>query len=184
MASNELPAPSRFITDHNAEGKAVFNNEIPEEISGQMLGEQHKFFLGYATTTKTPDFENNKDLDTYKDFIANPPGLTVPGGSVLRIVDYAPKTISPMHRTVSLDYAVVLDGEIDLILDSGEQRTMKRGDVAIQRATMHQWINKSETEWARMLYVLQESKPLTIDGNTLEESFGEELKKVIRPSKV
>lgn len=74
-----------------------------------------------------------------------------------------------MHRTVSLDYGCVLEGEVELLLDSGEKRTMKRGDVAIQRGTMHQWINHSKTEWTRMLFVLQESKPLSIAG----EKFGE-----------
>jgi quercetin dioxygenase-like cupin family protein len=76
-----------------------------------------------------------------------------------------------MHRTVSLDYGCVLEGEVELLLDSGEKRIMKRGDVAIQRGTMHQWINRSTTEWTRMLFVLQESKPLEIAG----KKFGEQL---------
>jgi quercetin dioxygenase-like cupin family protein len=74
-----------------------------------------------------------------------------------------------MHRTVSLDYGCVLEGEVELLLDSGEKRTMKRGDVAIQRGTMHQWINHSKTQWTRMLFVLQESKPLQIAGENLDE---------------
>lgn len=53
----------------------------------------------------------------------------------------------------------------------GRRPSMKRGDVAIQRGTMHQWINHSKTEWTRMLFVLQESKPLKVAG----QSFGEEL---------
>jgi quercetin dioxygenase-like cupin family protein len=76
-----------------------------------------------------------------------------------------------MHRTVSLDYGCVLEGEVELLLDSGEKRTMKRGDVAIQRGTMHQWINHSKIEWTRMLFVLQGSKPLSIAG----EEAGEHL---------
>jgi quercetin dioxygenase-like cupin family protein len=76
-----------------------------------------------------------------------------------------------MHRTVSLDYGAVLEGEVELLLDSGERRMMKRGDVAIQRGTMHQWINHSETEWCRMLFVLQESKPLEVAGQTFEEEL-------------
>jgi quercetin dioxygenase-like cupin family protein len=50
-----------------------------------------------------------------------------------------PGLISPMHRTTSLDYGVLLEGEIELILDSGEKKLMKRGDVSIQRGTMHLW---------------------------------------------
>jgi quercetin dioxygenase-like cupin family protein len=77
-----------------------------------------------------------------------------------------------MHRTVSLDYGVVLEGEIELVLDSGETRKMTRGDVAIQRGTMHAWRNLSSTSWARMMYVLQESKPIEIEGEVLKEDYG------------
>ena len=58
-----------------------------------------------------------------------------------------------MHRTVSLDYGIVLQGEMELVLDSGETRLMKVGDVAVQRGTMHAWRNTSSTEWGRMIYV-------------------------------
>lgn len=42
-----------------------------------------------------------------------------------------------MHRTISLDYAVVLEGEIDLVLDNNLTKTMRKGDVAVQRGTVH-----------------------------------------------
>ena len=76
-----------------------------------------------------------------------------------------------MHRTVSLDYGIVLEGEVELILDSGEKRVLKRGDVAIQRGTSHAWRNTSKTEWARMVYVLQSCQPITMG----EEKLGEDL---------
>jgi quercetin dioxygenase-like cupin family protein len=90
---------------------------------------------------------------------------------VLRFVDVPPHSISPMHRTVSLDYGVVLEGEFELVLDSGETRPMKRGDVAIQRGTNHAWKNVS-SGWGRMMYVLQESEPLTVAGKQLGEDYG------------
>lgn len=78
-----------------------------------------------------------------------------------------------MHRTVSLDYGVVLIGEVELVLDSGEVELLKVGDIAIQRATMHAWRNTSETEWARMLYVLTPCEPLTVAGKELKEDYGD-----------
>lgn len=42
-----------------------------------------------------------------------------------------------MHRTISVDYAVVLEGEIDLVLDDNLTKTMRKGDVAVQRGTVH-----------------------------------------------
>jgi quercetin dioxygenase-like cupin family protein len=77
-----------------------------------------------------------------------------------------------MHRTVSLDYGIVLIGEIELVLDSGEVKLMKQGDVCVQRGTMHAWWNVSQTQWARMLFVLQPSLPVKVDGEELTEDYG------------
>jgi naringenin degradation protein FdeH len=57
-----------------------------------------------------------------------------------------------MHRTETVDYAVVLEGEITLILDEGEVQ-LKAGDVVIQRGTSHAWSNRSDKN-VKMLYVL------------------------------
>ena len=77
-----------------------------------------------------------------------------------------------MHRTVSLDYGVVLIGEVEVILDNGVSQLLKTSDVCIQRGTMHAWRNASSTEWARMLYVLQPSKAIEINGKELKEDYG------------
>src|SRR5690606_32628942 len=100
-------------------------------------------------------------------------GLTVSNGTVLRYVDMPPGTLSPMHITTSLDYGVVLEGEVDLVLDSGEEQHMKRGDICIQRATMHAWRNRSKTEWARMLYILQPVQPVIQGGKEVGEDLGD-----------
>lgn len=171
-SSNPLRQPHRFITDHNAEGLAVFNGSLPEPIPPMPIPVGDTFYLGYTTESYPVDFDKNKDIESYAERLQNPPGIVVPGGSVLRIVDIRPGGDSPMHRTVSLDYGVVLEGEIELVLDSGEKRLMKRGDVSIQRGTNHLWRNKSATEWGRMLYVLQEAKPLEFDGKKLGEDYG------------
>lgn len=71
-------------------------------------------------------------------------------------------TKTVMHRTQSLDYGVVTEGSVVVMFDSGEERLMHRGDVCVQRATMHAWRNPSETEWARMMFSLQDAKPLSV----------------------
>lgn len=55
-----------------------------------------------------------------------------------------------MHRTVSLNYNFVVQGRVELILDSGEKRELLPGDMAVQRAVNHAWRNVSDTEWARI----------------------------------
>jgi len=61
-----------------------------------------------------------------------------------------------MHRTETVDYAVVLEGEITLLLDEGDVQ-LKAGDVVIQRGTSHAWSNRSGKN-VKMLYVLIDGK--------------------------
>lgn len=173
MEDNGLPRVQRFITDHNEEGKAIFSTKVPEALDWQKLPDGAKFALGYATDQFPVTLNNEADLQRYEAFQKDLPGITVPGGTVLRLVDMLPGALSPMHRTVSLDYGVVLEGQVELILDSGETRLLNKGDIAIQRGTNHAWRNPSSTKSSRMLYVLQESKPLEIEGKRLGEDYGD-----------
>ena len=61
-----------------------------------------------------------------------------------------------MHRTRSLDYAVILSGEIDMMLDDSSVH-LKAGDVVVQQATNHAWVNHGK-EPCRILFVLMDSK--------------------------
>lgn len=62
-----------------------------------------------------------------------------------------------MHRTQSLDYGLVVEGEVEMELDDGVKVTLRRGDVAVQRGTIHGWRNVSPNGgWARMFFVLQD----------------------------
>jgi hypothetical protein len=85
-----------------------------------------------------------------------------------------------MHRTISLDYGVVLEGSMECILDSGEVRRMERGDVCVQRATYHAWRNVTENEgWARMMFVLTTAEAPVVAGKRLGEELGDEMPKEV-----
>lgn len=170
-AANSLPALKRYITTHDSAGKAIFSTTISEDIHFRAIPNA-MFGLAYTTKGFPVDLNQQRDIETYQSFLDSPPGLVASEGTVLRFVDVGPGHVSPMHRTVSLDYGVVIEGDIELILDSGETRQMSRGDVAIQRGTNHAWRNKSDTTWARMMYVLQPSKPIVIAGKKLSEDYG------------
>lgn len=75
-----------------------------------------------------------------------------------------------MHRTQSLDYATVTAGNVVAKFDSGEEHLMRTGDILIQRATMHSWKNPSETEWTRLIFCLQDVKPLFVGGEHMKEA--------------
>ena len=167
---NDLPPVTRFITSHNAEGKAIFHDSIPDEVSRVTMGERACFHLAYATTEFPVNMNDDKDIENYKPFMTSPPGLSMSNGTVCRVVDFAPaRPKGAMHRTVSIDYGVVLEGEMECLLDSGEKRIMKKGDICVQRATAHAWKNLSQEKWARMLFVLVASEVVKIDGKELGE---------------
>jgi uncharacterized cupin superfamily protein len=67
-----------------------------------------------------------------------------------------PVTHPLMHRTRSVDYAVVMSGEIDMMLDDTVVH-LKPGDTIVQQATNHAWINRG-TETCRILFVLMDSR--------------------------
>ena len=79
-----------------------------------------------------------------------------------------------MHRTLTLDYAVVISGEIVLRLDGGEEKIIKAGEFIVQRGVNHEWINRSEWEVCRIVSVMVGSEKIVLeDGRVLEETvFG------------
>lgn len=179
---NHNRALYRHITTHNDDGKAVFSNSLSHEApSREVMDGEMRFSLMYTNPSFPVDMANDKDISVYMDYLATPPGITIPGGSVCRVCDYPPGYLTPMHRTQSLDFGVVLEGEIELVLDSGETRLLKRGDVAVQRGTNHAWRNvspddmvdgKKVPKWARMFYVLQNATPIEVKGKSLAEDEG------------
>ncbi|PYI09814.1 cupin domain protein [Aspergillus sclerotiicarbonarius CBS 121057] len=167
---------SRYITTHSpTTNLAIFSSHLPSPMPVQEISDSAKahFSLVYTTDTFPANLSNEADIPAYASYLSHPPGITISTGSVCRIVDIPPHATSPMHRTVSIDYGVVLEGEVELVLDSGQSRVLGRGDVAVQRGTNHAWRNvtpdgtEGEGRWARMLYVL-----LPAVGVDLGESLG------------
>jgi hypothetical protein len=168
ILANGLPDVHRYITTTNASGQAILESSPPSTSVWQKIGTVANFFLAYTTRTFPVSLSTSNDITSYSSDLSSPPGLTVSNGTVLRYVDMAPNSISPMHKTASIDYGVVLEGTIELVLDSGETKIMRRGDVCVQRATMHAWRNVTEGDgWGRMLFVLVTAEK--------EEGVGEEL---------
>jgi mannose-6-phosphate isomerase-like protein (cupin superfamily) len=128
--------------------------------------------------------ETPADLSGTKDRAAADIGIMPPrGGSVFRIVEFPPETaemrnLDPatmhhslgggapnrglpprhpaMHRTRTVDYAVVMAGEIDMLHDEQEIH-LKAGDVLVQQGTNHAWVNRG-TEPCRIAFVLIDAK--------------------------
>lgn len=99
-------------------------------------------------------------------------GITIKNGTVCRYVNLAPGHTPLSHRTQSLDFGIVTDGSVMMELDDGSKTLLKRGDVVVQRGTMHAWSNPSQTEWARMVFFLQDCLPLDAVKEDLGRSGG------------
>ncbi|KAK4224815.1 hypothetical protein QBC38DRAFT_484529 [Podospora fimiseda] len=169
---SNLPQPHRYITGHNPSGQAIVHKHNPF-IWQPYDNDNLAFSVAYTTNQFPADLNNDADVSAHETLLSSGNlGLVNPKGTVLRCVDFAPGYACGMHRTQSLDYGIVIEGNIDMVLDSGERYKMKRGDVAVQRATQHQWVNTSETEWARMMFVLQDCKELVVGGQKMGEDLG------------
>jgi quercetin dioxygenase-like cupin family protein len=81
-------------------------------------------------------------------------------GSRFIVMEFAPGVVSEMHRTETIDYIIVLSGEIEMDMD-GSTVKLRAGDVMVQRGTNHAWANRSK-EPARLAIVLLDGKPLGI----------------------
>jgi uncharacterized protein len=169
----------RIVTGTNTDGRSYF---VEDGIAPHRFQSEHAPNIAqvmWATDTM-PAIVNGEDPATADQFFTAAPA---PNGTILRIVDFPPDTeydaeamakflatIVPegehqpaaarhffFHTTHTLDYAIVLDGEIWALMDEGET-LMRKGDVLIQRATSHSWSNRT-TRDCKMAFVL-------IDGTT------------------
>jgi quercetin dioxygenase-like cupin family protein len=171
-----FPAPGlrqiqRHITGHNAEGKGVFLSTDTGDHKRIMFDGRAVSNILYSTQ-ETPA-QMNGDVDIEKAKATEPP-LHYHNGSLARMVDFAPGVESPLHRAISLDYGVVLEGIFELELDSGEKRIMREGDVSVNRACAHKWrnITGNGTLPGRMLYILLDCQDVVVNGQKLEGYLG------------
>ncbi len=128
-----------------------------------------------TTHSFPPDMSVEDDIDQFAHDRVNGIGnkINTENGTATAILELAPNVQSPMHRTLTMDVIVVIEGVIELELDSGEKRTLQVGDSVIQRATMHKWYNRTPNDGrARMVGIAHPIKePLEIAGKKLETEF-------------
>ena len=151
MASSTPPTTRRIVTGHNAQGRAIIEsdevlttaNPFVEDGSAPPAGSVVPGFTLIHKTEGQPVKVQGKPTEYH--------GVKIPlsdsSGVTCRIVDFPPVGEAEaeearkglMHRTVSLDFGMVLKGSITLELDDGVETEMKEGDIVVQRATIHAW---------------------------------------------
>ncbi|THH13838.1 hypothetical protein EUX98_g9676 [Antrodiella citrinella] len=116
----------------------IIRDEIAERISPD--SDSPVSIFNIYRTDQVP--ANNDEVEgQWKDVIADKPigwdSLSSPEGAVVRVFDYALGVSAPMHRTESLDFGILHSGSIVLTLEGGVTKTLNRGDVIVQRGTIH-----------------------------------------------
>ncbi|KAF8168140.1 hypothetical protein B0H34DRAFT_47813 [Crassisporium funariophilum] len=168
-----LPPVRRIVTTHDAKGLALVqsDSELPSEEMKTVKGCRSAAI--WVTEDSIPTKDNNKDEDGGKRVIEDPTNFALvhPTGTNLRSTDLAPGAITAMHRTSSLDYNILVSGELILITEDGVEKHLKNpGDTVIQKGTMHAWRNPSPN-WTRWVTVLIAADPAVVDGNQLAPAF-------------
>ncbi|MBF4516927.1 cupin domain-containing protein [Flavobacterium sp. ANB] len=160
----------RIVTGHDADGKAIIISDAAPERTYMIGGPKGAKFHEVWNTQQSPALiDNNLEEPQENNLVLGPPkgGTRIrvidfpPEGEEIRNLtkDEANKHFKSMggeeaskagqdaahplmHRTETIDYGIVLEGELTLIVDRGE-RTINAGDIIIQRGTNHAWANRS-----------------------------------------
>ncbi|MEY2918434.1 MAG: hypothetical protein RIS73_2148 [Bacteroidota bacterium] len=152
----------RVVTGHDKKGDAIFESDNIFDTVVIPTGDAAMATIW--TTSKVP-----ADLNDETDGRERDAGTTLRGGSVIRIVDMLPDASSPMHRSYSIDYGIVLSGVIELELDNNVFKTLEQGDIIVQKGTIHKWRNPSKDTICRIVFVLTEATPFKLNGTALVE---------------
>jgi len=161
---NNRSAIRRIVTTHDADGKAIV---LSDENAPNVRIRKESGIIGTLlwTTGTMPVTYSNADRGAVQIGTAPPPNSTV-----LRVVEFPPEVpmdpadnarvlaemgIAPpsggrrapihshMHATDSVDYVIVIEGEIDMLLDDSEVH-LKTGDIMVQQGTNHAWVNRGD----------------------------------------
>jgi len=173
-----MPKPvRRVVTGHTAAGRSTI---VSDEPAPQVTpGAEPDGGSTVLWVTDRAPASNVGNADAAPAGVRNPVPPPSPGGTLLRILDYLPSSRATpsatalagvhhtpertqrhpgFHQTDTVDYAIVLEGEVWAVLDEAET-LLKPGDVLIQRGTYHAWDNRSD-KVCRILFVLIDAAPL------------------------
>jgi quercetin dioxygenase-like cupin family protein len=148
----------RIVTGHDQNGRAIVT---VDEIARNVISRRPNHASCVIWSTGESPADNGGDADGGARDVAT----TDPHGTVFRLVEYSPGVAPRNHRTESIDYAVVMSGEIDMELD-GATVHLKAGDVLVQRGTIHNWNNRGSTPCV-VAFVLVAAKPVERAGRRL-----------------
>lgn len=150
----------RVVTGHDSRGRAI---AMIDDTVNIVAREDTRFGGAMLWNTRGFPVDNNGLDDAARQQV----GITVDNGTIFRIVEFLPGNAPRNHRTDSIDYAIVLSGEIDMELDDGVAVHLRAGDVLVQRGTIHNWMNRG-SEPCAIAFVLIDARPAEVNGKRLD----------------
>jgi len=157
MTDEPFPPIHRVVTGHDANQTAKILIDAPatNKRTSKSGGVSTLIWCTDRTPADIGVGENIEDMGAR--VLGTPPP---PNGTRFTVNDIPPGRSGPMHRTETIDYVIVLSGEVEMEMDNSTIK-LKAGDVLVQRGTNHAWVNRG-TEAARIAFILIDAEPLGI----------------------
>ncbi|KAM0439957.1 hypothetical protein ACHAPT_001057 [Fusarium lateritium] len=159
------PETTRVVrTTHAEDGTSIFASDT-HMTPFSPFGPQNSNFTIFDTRQSVP--VNNTDaIPSFANILPRCP----PQGAIFCMTQIQPGGSAPMHRTKSLDYLVVMSGEIVLALDGGEEKTVGQGELIVQQGVNHRWINRGGVPCKILCVMIGAEKVALKDGTTFDET--------------
>lgn len=154
-----MTIPRRVVTGHDENGVSVFLSDGPVPVHREIPEDGVQFYEIWNTEGAPAPIAAAEPTEPTERALRVPPPER---GTKVRINEFAPGCLdaaglqSPVHRTESVDYGIVIEGEITLVLDDSET-VLRAGDVVIQRGTDHAWANRSDAV-AKIAFILVDGR--------------------------
>jgi quercetin dioxygenase-like cupin family protein len=160
----------RIVTGHDANGRAIVASD--ERLAGSSRpGRPEMQRCEIWSTDKMPADNSEAAAAAQRaGFVKRYNYVGTGQGSVIRVTELSPGSPKFMHRTETVDYAILLSGECDLELDDGKTVHLKAGDIVVQRGTMHAWVNNG-TRPCTFAFILIDADPVAIAGKKLTTHY-------------
>ena len=160
----------RIVTGHDNKGKAVVASDEKITAVSRGIGKNITGCEIWSTDKMPVDNSEAAAAAQRAGFVKRYNYVGTGEGTTFRITEWAPGHARFTHRTETVDYAILLSGEIDCELEGGEVVHMKPGDIIVQRGTIHTWVNRGKVP-AVTAFILIDAKPAEVNGEQLRTVF-------------
>ena len=160
----------RIVTGHDAQGNAIVASDERLTAVSRRIGANITGCEMWSTDRMPVDNSEAAGAAQRAGFVKRYNYVGTGEGTTFRITEWAPGHARFTHRTETVDYAILLSGEIDLELENGVVVHLKPGDVVVQRGTTHTWVNRGSVP-AVTAFILIDAKPAEVNGELLRTLF-------------